>query len=730
LRGPNFSGKAHEAEGNWVKESVKVLLIDANVADTIELRQKLVESKNVSFTTRTAATLSEGLAMFEGERFDVALVDSQAIQELSMPRLTTLHAIAAETPLIVLSTTFEESRALEAVRAGAQDYVVKSRLNAAALERLVLYGIERHLTQRQTALQFSVSRVLAASGSMADAGVNLLRVLCEFTHFDLGQLWQKSLRLDELVCAQSWHVAGADFSKFVAASRDLRFQRGEGLPGRVWDSGTPIWITDATVDPNFFNTRMALQDGLRAAFAFPIRMGDETLGVMEFVAREARDPDTGIFKVAEDIAQQIGQFMARRLAEEEKENLTNERLMILDSASEGIYGVDLKGCITFLNRSAAKMFGCTPSDVLGKNSHELFHHTRADGSSYPAGECPLTQVLSMGVESRIPEDQFWRLDGSGFLVDYSTHPLSAGGKITGAVVCFNDITDRKRMEIELRHAQKLESVGALAAGIAHEINTPIQFIGDNTRFLQDAFRDTIHFVEASEVVFAEASKGSIRSETLEAVKRIRKQADWDYLRTEVPKAMQQMLDGIGRVAKIVRAMKEFSHVDRSSEKAPADINKALESTLIVARNELKYVADVETHLGELPPVLCHLGDLNQVFLNLLVNAAHAIGEHNSKTDEKGKIGVRTRSDGECVEIAISDSGAGIPEVIRNKIFDPFFTTKEVGKGSGQGLALARAIVVEKHGGTLTFQTEVGKGTTFFVRLPLSEIAETREAVAK
>lgn len=713
-----------------MKASVKVLLIDGNVADTIELRHKLVESKSVLFTTRTAGTLSEGLAIFEGERFDVALVDSQAIQELSMPRLTTLHAIAAETPLIVLSKTFEDSRALEAVRAGAQDYVVKNRLNAAALERVVLYGIERHLAQRQTSLQFSVSRVLAASGTMADAGANLLRVLCEFTHFDLGQLWHKNLRLGELVCVQSWHVPAVDLPKFIAASRDLRFKKGEGLPGRVWAAGTPVWIADAMKDPNFFNTRMALEEGLRAAFAFPIRMGEDTLGVMEFVAREARDPDSGIFKVAEDIAQQIGQFMARRLAEEEKENLTNERLMILDSASEGIYGVDLKGCITFLNRSAAKMFGCTLSDVLGKNSHELFHHTRPDGSSYPSEECPLTQVLSLGLESRVPEDQFWRLDGSSFIVDYSTHPLSAGGKITGAVVCFNDISDRKRMEIELRHAQKLESVGALAAGIAHEINTPIQFVGDNTRFLQDAFRDTMQLLDQYEAVCEESSKGSDHAETLEAVKEIRKKADWDYLRAEVPKAMMQMLDGIGRVAKIVRAMKEFSHVDRTNEKSLADINKALESTLIVARNELKYVADVETDFGELPPILCHLGDLNQVFLNLLVNAAQAIGEQNAKTGGKGQICVRTRSDGNRVEIAISDTGAGIPEGIRNKIFDPFFTTKEVGKGSGQGLALARAIVVEKHGGTLTFQSEVGKGTTFFVRLPLSEAAEPREAVAK
>jgi len=170
-------------------------------------------------------------------------------------------------------------------------------------------------------------------------------------------------------------------------------------------------------------------------------------------------------------------------------------------------------------------------------------------------------------------------------------------------------------------------------------------------------------------------------------------------------------------------------VDCGAEKAPADLNKALESTLLVASNELKYVADVKLDLGELPPVLCHLGDLNQVFLNLLVNAAHAVADVMKGTGNKGCIAVRTRRDANCVEVAIEDSGAGIPHDIREKIFDPFFTTKQVGRGTGQGLALARAIVVEKHGGTLTFHTEAGRGTTFFVRLPLESVPASPEAVA-
>ena len=185
---------------------------------------------------------------------------------------------------------------------------------------------------------------------------------------------------------------------------------------------------------------------------------------------------------------------------------------------------------------------------------------------------------------------------------------------------------------------------------------------------------------------------------------------------EIPKALDQTLEGVTRVATIVRAMKEFAHPE-GKEMAAADLNRALQSTMTVARNELKYVAEIESEFGELPLVVCNVSDLNQVFLNLLVNAAHAIADI-VKDGEKGRIKVRTATDGNMVLITISDTGSGIPEAIRSKIFDPFFTTKEVGRGTGQGLAIARSVIVERHKGTLSFDSEVGKGTTFYIRLPL------------
>jgi PAS domain S-box-containing protein len=708
---------------------VKVLLVDANAREAAELQQKITDSKNTSFSVQTVGGLSEAFDRLRSQKFEIVLADLGVPDSHGIASLQELQSKASETPIVVVSSVFQESEALETVRAGAQDYLVKSRLNPPALERILLYCIERHRGRKRTAMQYSVSRVLAESESLREAAAGLLRVLCDFLNCDFGRIFHLDRWSGELVHYESYHIPSREFPLTEALSKEMRFTKGMGLPGRAWASFAPVCVRDLTQDPTSTWSE-ATREGLLSAFAFPITLGAENLGVIEFLSPDLQEPDDELLKVVTNIGTQVGQFMARKLAEEEKEHLTNERLLILDSASEGIYGVDFNGFITFMNRSAAKMFRCLPADVNGKSDHQLFHHSRPDGSCYAAEDCPIYRVLSTGQGCRVDDEYFWRTDGTRFTVDYSSFPVLEAGTIKGAVVCFNDITDRKGMEVELRHAQKLEAVGSLAAGIAHEINTPIQFVGDNTRFLQDAFRDSLELFEKFEEVCREAQTGAVKADLLKEVRTVREKIDWDYLRREIPRALDQMVDGIGRVAAIVRAMKEFSHVDRSSEKTPADLNKALESTLVVARNELKYVADVEVDYGELPLVVCHLGDLNQVFLNLLINAAHAIGDVVKGTEKRGKIGVRTRQEAEWVEIAVADTGTGIPDSVAGNVFDPFFTTKQVGKGTGQGLTLARAIVVEKHGGTLTFETAMGKGTTFFVRLPVIGTPEPQEAVAK
>jgi PAS domain S-box-containing protein len=295
----------------------------------------------------------------------------------------------------------------------------------------------------------------------------------------------------------------------------------------------------------------------------------------------------------------------------------------------------------------------------------------------------------------------------------------------GLLILAQDVTERHAVDDQLRSAQKMEAIGQLAAGIAHEINTPIQYVGDNTQFLKDSWNQVTSTLEVAQKLSDTIKTGGDGASVCAAFDASVKSSDLSYLREEVPKAIDQTLDGVERVAKIVRAMKEFSHPG-SEDKQAVDLNKAVEATVTIARNEWKYVADVELKLDrDLPLVMCLAGEINQVLLNLLVNAAHAIAEAQQKTGkDRGTITISTLRDGSWMELRIQDSGTGIPEHIRDKVFDPFFTTKEVGKGTGQGLTLAQTVVVKKHSGKIWFESGPEIGTTFFVRLPLSgEVAD-------
>jgi PAS domain S-box-containing protein len=337
------------------------------------------------------------------------------------------------------------------------------------------------------------------------------------------------------------------------------------------------------------------------------------------------------------------------------------------------------------------------------------------------------------------EDEVTRPDGSTFWLGVSIRPLyDSEGRFTHSVAVGADITakrietrkkqelqdklvaemqERERMVLELQLAQKLESVGRLAAGIAHEINTPIQYVGDSVHFLRSAFDDFDKLFEGMNHAAALLPDcAELKAYRLEVAELERKH-DLEYLRTEIPKAFTRTFDGVERVTNIVKAMKEFAHPD-AREQSPADLRHALETTLLVASNEYKYVAKVRTEFGDLPQVVCNVGELNQVFLNLIVNAAHAIKDAGKDVDN-GEITIRLAAEGDQAVICVSDNGCGVPEENLTKLYDPFFTTKEVGRGTGQGLAISHSIVVDKHGGDISVRSQVGVGTEFTVRLPIA-----------
>ena len=297
-------------------------------------------------------------------------------------------------------------------------------------------------------------------------------------------------------------------------------------------------------------------------------------------------------------------------------------------------------------------------------------------------------------------------------------------QITHYIAVKEDISERKKVEMERlaletqsQLSQKLQSVGMLAAGVAHEINTPTQYITDNTRFLTDSVKQVFNVIAAYRAHIAAHPECTQR---LQAVTASEKENELEYLLEEIPKSLEQSLEGLGRISRIVSSLKEFSHPNAES-KSGADLNKAIETTVAVSRHEWKYVADVVTELDpKLPHVECNLDEFNQAVLNLVINATHAIGDAIKQLGLKqGTITIRTRQEAGWAVIEVEDTGTGIPPAVRGKIFDPFFTTKGVGKGTGQGLAIVQAVVVKGHGGRVDFTTEMGKGSTFRIFLPIT-----------
>ena len=396
-----------------------------------------------------------------------------------------------------------------------------------------------------------------------------------------------------------------------------------------------------------------------------------------------------------------------------------ERLVLAtEGGNIGLWDVQLPDGPAWFNAQYWTMLGYNPNDMPATMDtvRSLLHPDDrvAVQSNVQGGEAASRRNVELEFRMRAADGTWRWIRSNSRVVERTKDGRTA--RLTGVQM---DVTERKETERRLADGERLESIGRLAAGVAHEINTPVQFVTDNVQFVRNSVADIGNVIQAYRKLQEAVQTGGDVAAAARAAAEAEASADLDYLIENVPLAVDSASEGLGRISTIVRSMKEFAHPDQA-QKSFADLNQAVQSTLVIANNEYKYIAELETEFGELPPVPCFLGEINQVILNLLVNASHAIADVVKDTSNLGKITVRTRRDGDYVEISIADTGTGIPESAREKIFDPFFTTKEVGKGTGQGLAIARSVIVKKHGGTLQFDTECGKGTTFFIRLPINE----------
>jgi signal transduction histidine kinase len=510
-----------------------------------------------------------------------------------------------------------------------------------------------------------------------------------------------------------------------------------GFADRIWVMGS---VADGTVvgGKNVSNT-LILWFGmfLAVALAFVIRKS----GLVRQRALSLAEANRTIEERSRSLREANASL---RATEAELTRAAREQRRVLDSLSAMLIGVDDQGRVVEWNSVACALFGLTDAQVLGQPFaglslcwdrdvvRDAVAESLASGErvrreniavqpppeagaaggaldqAAPAGPAPGSAAGEAPSGAELERNR---------VVSITVNPTQAeGGR--GFAIIGSDVTERQLLEMQLHQAQKLESVGTLAAGIAHEINTPMQFVSDNLRFVSQSVTPLTAVLQLIPEIVDGSRSGTVPPDLVARLDLATAGVDVAFLADELPAALGEMQEGVLRVTTIVRAMKDFSHPGNQGRQS-ADLNKAISTTLSVARNEYKYHADVETDFGEIPLADCYVADLNQVFLNLLVNAAHAIKDVVGDGGGRGTIRISTRLDGDTIEIRVSDTGAGIPEHVRDKIFDQFFTTKAVGKGTGLGLAIARAVVIDKHKGSIRFESEVGRGTTFIVRIPVA-----------
>ncbi len=657
---------------------LRVLIIEDSEDDTILLVQALRRGGYVPVFEQvdTPAAMTAAL---NGQPWDIVISDYSMPNFSGLAALQLLKESGLDIPFIILSGAIGEETAVEVMRAGAHDCIMKNnraRLVPAIEQELREAEVRRQRKKVVESLRESEEKYRELFENANDL-IQCVDVNGNFAYVNKKWLETLGYSKDEL--------------------RELKL--------------TDILRKDQIPHCMELFKRIVSGESLEKVETVFMTKDDCEILVEGNVNAQIRD---GKFIATRGIFRDITE---RKRTEEELRKEHTRKEQLLTAISSILIGVDKNDQITMWNATAERIFGITKTHAVGHPFRECGIQWAWDKVIDGILACRKTKQ-----PTRVDDIPFTLPDGTEGLLGITLSPINGkDSEHSGFLLLGADITKRKILEEQLRQARKLESIGQLAAGIAHEINTPIQYVGDNTRFIQESFTDIFNLLEKYHSLLEASMSGTIPAELIEEVEDALDDADMEFLSEEIPLAIQQSLEGIDQVANIVQAMKEFSHPGVEGKTA-IDINKAIENTITVTRNEWKYVAEMETSFDTaLPLIPCLQGEFNQVILNILLNAAHAIADIvEDGSEKKGEITVSTHRDGDWAEIRISDTGTGIPEEVKTKIFDPFFTTKDVGKGTGQGLAISHNVVVEKHGGTLNFSTEMGKGTTFIIRLPIKD----------
>lgn len=518
--------------------------------------------------------------------------------------------------------------------------------------------------------QLAVSHILASSDVLDDAAPRLLQAICHTVRWDVGLLWLVDGHAEPcLRCVSTSRPPAGSMDDFIAASLDLRLPRGVGLPGRVWHSGEPAWILDVAGDSNFARAEAAAEAGLHGAFAFPIAAGGVCQGVIEFFSREQREPDRHLMQMMLDTGIKVAQFMDRKRADQALREAYEETATILTSFPGAIMLCDGDHRVRYANAAALRAFGDRGNGLTGLPVHEVL---QLDG--------PSRERLHRQLEGGFLHRRFDEQD-SDFVRDqrvyrYRLFPvgLQAGDRQQVGVVAW-DVTEERQLRDQLLQAEKLASLGTLVSGMAHEINNPAQAI-----------------LSMAELILEEDNEALIRSYAADIAAYAR------------------------HVSDVVRDFAAYARSSSRDGESPVDLNDQLAEALKMVRlgPHFGYVESTSSFTA-LPPIMAKKAEIEQLFVNVISNAVQAM-------NGRGRLTLDTRRDGSHAVVRIADTGCGIPKAHLHHIFDPFFTTKDPGRGTGLGLSIVYKIV-NKYGGTLSVESEEGKGTAFTIRFP----ADTQSA---
>lgn len=654
----------------------QILIIDDSKLFWLYLRKSL-EISGIQAEITKSPDIASGIEQLKQRSFDCIILDYILPDGNGLLILQERKVLNITTPVVVLTGQGDEQVAVNLMKAGAADYISKSSLSPERLGQSIKnvmysYRMEKQHIESEKRLRYSEEQYR----SIFEASQDVIYITTKEGSF--------------------LNINRAGFDLFGYSWDELQNLHVEAIYAHPPDRQRLIGDLERNSFVKDYSIILKKKDGssIYALITANIRKNVNGQIVLQGIIRD---------------------ITKSKLADEDLREAHAQINHLLGSISSILIGTSFNDRINQWNLAAENCFGISSGEAVGKHLSEC-------GIKWDWSEVQkqLAICKSSNMTIQLENLHYTAIDGRDGLLRLHINPIvDAYGKYWGYVFLGRDITEQKKIESQLMLSQKMESIGQLAAGIAHEINTPMQYIGDNTRFLYDSFRGILAAVKKYESIMID-EKSHVFTPSFNELKDIAQELDIEYLKEEIPKSIEQSLEGIKRVSKLILVMKEFSHPGKQG-KTFSDLNKAIEGTVIISKNEWKYVADLETQLDlNLPLVYCEIDQINQVVLNMIVNSSQAIKDLvDNGTISKGKIKIQTEYKEPIVRITISDTGKGIPRSIIHKVFDHFFTTKEVGKGTGQGLTIAHDIIVNKHHGSIEVNSVEGKGATFVVTLPVN-----------